>query len=196
MLAFPLPSSSNYDYASLFGPKHQGTDIFADRGTPVLAVDNGRARAAEDPLGGHVVYLTGETGYHYYYAHLDTREPVLEAAGDVGIDVRAGDPSGTVGTTGNAAGKAPHIHFQLATPNAAIVDPFPFLAEIDPKVVNEPLPAQPTIPEPPADVAPQPAPKPEPAPAPAVTATEATEAGGAALVLLALLWAFRKRRRR
>ena len=194
MLAFPLPSSANYDYASLFGPKHQGTDIFADRGTPVLAIDNGRARAAEDPKGGHVVYLTGETGYHYYYAHLDTREPVLEAAGDMGIDVRAGDPIGTVGTSGNAAGKAPHIHFQLATPNAATVDPFPFLAEIDPKVVDEPLPAQPSIPEPPADVAP-----PAPAaskPTTTTTTTEAAEAGGAGLVLLALLWAFRRRRRR
>jgi MYXO-CTERM domain-containing protein len=188
VLAFPLPAGVRYDYASLFGPKHQGCDVFAARGTPVLAVDNGHARATEDPRGGHVVYLAGETGYHYYYAHLESRTPELEAAGDAGVNVRAGEQLGTVGTSGNAAGKQPHLHFQVATPNAATVDPFPFLAEVDPKL-SEPLPAQPEIPEPPPDVT-------APSSAPSSSTATAAAAGGGGLVLLALLWFFGRRRRR
>jgi len=126
-LRFPLPESARYDYAQRFGAQHKGTDIFAERGTPVLAVASGKAEARTDPKGGKVVYLTAESGTRYYYAHLE------DWTGDFPRDVRAGEMLGLVGTTGNAALTPPHLHFQVS-PGAgeAPIDPYPMLTAIDP----------------------------------------------------------------
>lgn len=185
MDVFPLPSDATYHYADEWTAQHHGTDIFASRGMPVLAVANGHARAAEDPKGGHVVYLTGDDGTVYYYAHLDARDALLEESGELGVDVEAGAMLGQVGTTGNAAGTSPHLHFQIAEHGRAI-DPFPELAELDPH--QEPLPdlgVQAKIPPPPADLPQQP------------TQPESSDAtGGLALVALGVLWFMSRRRRK
>ena len=86
------------------GRQHEGTDIFAAEGTPVLAVSDGQARKGNDPLGGQVVTLT-DSDARWYYAHLSGWEGEFPRA------VKAGDVLGYVGTTGNAAGKSPHLHF-------------------------------------------------------------------------------------
>jgi murein DD-endopeptidase MepM/ murein hydrolase activator NlpD len=86
------------------GRTHQGQDIVAARGTPVVAVDDGRAERGEDPLGGHVVRLYTSDGVKYYYAHLEDARPASGA-------VRAGDVLGYVGTSGNAPRNLPHLHF-------------------------------------------------------------------------------------
>lgn len=182
MDVFPIPSDVRYDYADSFTDKHRGTDIFAARGTPVVAVTDGIARADEDPRGGHVVYLVGEDGNRYYYAHLDSRDPVLEAAGRLGVSVVAGAALGAVGTTGNAEGTSPHLHFQVAT-DAGTVNPFPVLTGIDPHRN--------------ALVAPEkPKPKPE-APKTKLSSSsdQATEAGGAGIAVLVLLLALSRSRR-
>jgi hypothetical protein len=190
---FPIPEGINYGYAGAFNAKHRGTDIFANRGVPVVAVSNGHARRATDKLGGNVVYLRGTDGTSYYYAHLQSWAPDLEAAGDAGLDVEAGALLGFVGNTGNAANTAPHVHFQLATPDGQTVDPFPYLVEVDPLVTEPPLPVQSEIPPPPADLATIP---PEPAPASPPSSASSSKPGpvpaGALLLLLLLLQQYRK----
>lgn len=97
---------------------HDAIDILAPRGTPVVAAAPGRvARLFTSERGGLTVYLVGDrplgVGQHvvYYYAHLDAYAPGL-AEGD---RLRAGDPVGTVGDTGNAAPGNTHLHFAVWT---------------------------------------------------------------------------------
>jgi murein DD-endopeptidase MepM/ murein hydrolase activator NlpD len=138
---FPLPASATYSYAQRFiRGEHEGTDIFAPRGTPVLAVFDGDARASDEAKGGQVVYLqgTGPFARRAFYAHLDSVEPPL-GLGENQF-VMAGAVLGYVGTTGNAQGKAPHLHFGLSNPDArSFADPFPHLEEVDTKRGGHPV---------------------------------------------------------
>jgi peptidoglycan LD-endopeptidase LytH len=100
-----------YEAPRSLGRKHRAIDIMAPWGTPVLAADDGRVeKIARNRSGGLTVYQVDGSGrFVYYYAHLagypdDLRE---------GQRVRRGDVIGYVGTTGNAAENAPHLHFQV-----------------------------------------------------------------------------------
>jgi murein DD-endopeptidase MepM/ murein hydrolase activator NlpD len=107
------------------GRPHEGQDIFAPRGTRVRSATEGYVvRVGESPLGGNTVWVTGAGGRSYYYAHLDSFAPGL-AVGDY---VTADSVLGFVGTTGNAAGGAPHLHFGVYTPGG-VLDPLPLLAD-------------------------------------------------------------------
>jgi murein DD-endopeptidase MepM/ murein hydrolase activator NlpD len=112
------------------GREHQGTDIFAPLGTPVVAVNDGQARKGLDPLGGNVATLT-DADARYYYAHLDDWE------GEFPRKVKVGDVLGYVGTTGNAQGLTPHLHFGVYVANEA-VNPFPELQEAKGATVDAP----------------------------------------------------------
>jgi murein DD-endopeptidase MepM/ murein hydrolase activator NlpD len=104
------------------GRRHEGIDIFAKRGTPVLAATEGIVmRVGTNRLGGQVVWVLGPGGQRHYYAHLDSY-------GDVhaGMRIGAGSIVGYVGTTGNAATTPPHLHYGIYTAAGAI-NPFPFL---------------------------------------------------------------------
>jgi peptidoglycan LD-endopeptidase LytH len=106
--------------------RHQGIDIFARRGTPVVAAAAGEVvRIGHDRLGGNVVWVAGGGARLYYYAHLDHFEPGLT----VGERVAPGAPLGRVGTTGNARGTPPHLHFGVYPAARAFyaVDPTPLL---------------------------------------------------------------------
>ena len=90
---------------------HAALDIVAPRGTPVLAVDEGRIfRLRTNAAGGITIYqLDAGERFVYYYAHLERyRDGLAE-----GKRVRQGDLLGFVGTTGNAPPNMPHLHFQL-----------------------------------------------------------------------------------
>jgi peptidoglycan LD-endopeptidase LytH len=127
-LAFPLPEKTTRNIASFWGDgrdggrrKHEGIDIFAPRGTPVVAVTSGRvSRVGENRLGGKVVNVSGG-GYSYYYAHLDSQ--MVRS----GQRVEIGDTLGLVGNTGNAITTAPHLHFGIYGGGRGAVDPFHFL---------------------------------------------------------------------
>jgi murein DD-endopeptidase MepM/ murein hydrolase activator NlpD len=102
---------------------HEGIDIFAPRGTPVLAATEGVVSGSTtNRLGGNVVWLSSTRGVRTYYAHLD-RQAV--APGD---RIAAGDVLGFVGTTGNARGGAPHLHFGIYA-SGGPVDPLPFVCD-------------------------------------------------------------------
>lgn len=126
MQIFPLDITTRPTYADKFNG-HKGTDIFAPRGTNVFAVEAGTVRQSTDPKGGTVAYLTTADGTKYYYAHLD------EFIGASPRKVTVGEVIGTVGTTGNAQSRAPHLHFQVSLPDVGTVNPFPLLQAVDPK---------------------------------------------------------------
>jgi murein DD-endopeptidase MepM/ murein hydrolase activator NlpD len=96
---------------------HEGQDIFAPRGTPVLSATEGYiVRIGENSLGGQTVSVIGAGGRVYYYAHLDSYAPHIEE----GDYVTTQTPLGYVGTTGNAAGTPPHLHFGVYAPGGAM----------------------------------------------------------------------------
>lgn len=104
--------------------RHRGIDIFAPRGREIVAVADGYITyIGNQPKGGHCVWLTSESGYAFYYAHLDRWAPGLYE----GMQVRAGDLLGYVGTTGNARNSSPHLHFSVHAPGEEAVNPYPLL---------------------------------------------------------------------
>jgi murein DD-endopeptidase MepM/ murein hydrolase activator NlpD len=91
---------------------HQGTDIFADFGTPVVASEAGVVNArGRHPVGGLSVWMTGDDKMSFYYAHLQSFADVHP-----GQRVGAGTVLGYVGDTGNAEGGSPHLHFSVHPP--------------------------------------------------------------------------------
>jgi murein DD-endopeptidase MepM/ murein hydrolase activator NlpD len=107
------------------GRKHEGQDIFAPRGTPILSATNGYVyKVGENNLGGQTVSVIGSGGRVYYYAHLDRYAPGVE----VGDRVTPRTVLGYVGTTGNAQGTPPHLHFGVYTFTGAI-NPLPLLTD-------------------------------------------------------------------
>ncbi len=105
------------------GRRHEGIDLFAPRGTAVVAATEGVVwRVGTDPLGGRVVWVLGPGGLMHYYAHLDRY-----ANERVGDRVAVGDRLGEVGTTGNARGGPPHLHYGVYASGGAI-NPYPMLA--------------------------------------------------------------------
>jgi murein DD-endopeptidase MepM/ murein hydrolase activator NlpD len=118
----------SWGYPRAGGRSHQGADIFAERGTPLFAVEDGvLARVGNDRLGGIKLWVVGESGTHYYYAHL--QRYALGVA--EGVEVDAGDVVGYVGDTGDAKGTPPHLHFQLHPRGGEPVNPFPLLQVVD-----------------------------------------------------------------
>lgn len=107
------------------GRRHEGQDIFAPRGTPILSATNGYVyKIGENNLGGQTVSVISSGGRVYYYAHLDSYAPGLE----VGDRVSTRTVLGYVGTTGNAQGTPPHLHFGIYTFGGAI-NPLPLITD-------------------------------------------------------------------
>lgn len=90
---------------------HKGIDIFAKEGTPVFAATSGLIiSTGEDSMGGNYVFMLGAKWCFHYYAHLQS----IGTAPWRWVD--AGEIIGAVGTTGNAKGKPPHLHYDIRTP--------------------------------------------------------------------------------
>lgn len=126
-LAFPVQDHDTSAIRSWYGDsreggrrRHEGLDIFAPRGTPVLAAAAGVVRSTRpNGLGGNVIWLRDELGRSHYYAHLDRQ---LVHRGD---RVSVGDTIGFVGNTGNARTTPPHLHFGIYSRGS--FDPYPAL---------------------------------------------------------------------
>jgi murein DD-endopeptidase MepM/ murein hydrolase activator NlpD len=139
-LHFPVQGGDARAVQSTFGGprdggrrQHAGVDIFAPRGTPVFAAADGWVTGSTtNALGGNVVWLWSPSRrLTTYYAHLDRHEV------SPGRRVRAGDTVGYVGTTGNARGTPPHLHFGVYGWQAGAVDPLPYLRGGDPELARK-----------------------------------------------------------
>jgi murein DD-endopeptidase MepM/ murein hydrolase activator NlpD len=136
-LTIPVPGIKAKDLSPQFFDArnergHEGIDIIAPRGEPVVAVDDGTiAKLFLSKPGGITIYQFDPTEtYAYYYAHLDRYADGL-AEGDI---ISRGQVIGYVGSTGNAA--TPHLHFAifLLGPEkhwwkGEALDPYPALAQ-------------------------------------------------------------------
>jgi peptidoglycan LD-endopeptidase LytH len=130
-LSMPLKDIKKRQIANTWGAargdgrSHEGQDIFAPKGTPIFSATSGYVvKIGDDNLGGHTVSVIGDGGRKYYYAHLDSYAPNLE----VGDYVTRNTVLGYVGSTGNADGTPPHLHFGIYTTTGA-VNPLPLLVD-------------------------------------------------------------------
>lgn len=112
---FPVGGEATYSHDWWF-PRHvpsfhlhEGTDIFAPEGTPLRAPVDGVLEQTNGTIGGLSAYVREPNGAYVYMSHLSAFEPGQAS----GQEVKQGDVVGRVGTTGNAQGTAPHVHFEL-----------------------------------------------------------------------------------
>ena len=143
-IAMPLQDIAKRQIADTWGAprgtgrRHEGQDIFAPKGTKVLSATNGYVyKIGENNLGGQTVSVISKGGRVYYYAHLDAYAPGLA----VGDRVSTRTVLGYVGTTGNAQGTPPHLHFGIYTFNGAI-NPLPLLTDRTAPKITETTPRQ------------------------------------------------------
>jgi murein DD-endopeptidase MepM/ murein hydrolase activator NlpD len=128
---FVFPVYGKHTYSDDWGaPRadtgiHQGNDIFAKAGTPLVAVCDGSLnRVGTLPISGNRLWVKcDKTGDSFFYAHLsafatDTRNK---------LKVKAGQVIGFVGSTGDAEQTPPHLHFEVHPGDGDAVDPYPFL---------------------------------------------------------------------
>jgi murein DD-endopeptidase MepM/ murein hydrolase activator NlpD len=107
------------------GRRHKGTDVMAPLSQPVYAFTSGVIqRNSSSRLGGIGVYLRGDDGNVYYYAHLNGIEP----GGGTGSRVAAGQLIARNGYTGNANPSAPHVHFEIHPGGGGAINPYQWLA--------------------------------------------------------------------
>ncbi len=121
-LRCPVPGSSfmnDWGFPRDDGGRfHEGTDIFAPRGTTVRAPASGTVVFGRNHLGGTTFTLTTATGWEIYGAH-------MSATIGSSRSVRAGEAIGRVGNTGNAAGGATHLHMGLKRVGGRAMNPYP-----------------------------------------------------------------------
>lgn len=139
--AFPLPLGANYDYRSTWGARrgwgglriHEGTDLFADYGTPVRATSYGIVEMIGwNRYGGWRLGIRDIGGNYHYYAHLRGYAKGLRR----GQTVEPGQEVGYVGSSGygpeGTQGKfPPHLHYGIYRDNGRFeysFDPYPLLS--------------------------------------------------------------------
>ena len=118
----PVPGAvfiNDWGYPRSGGRFHQGTDLFAARGTEVYAPVSGTVTQVIGAIGGLQFTLEGDDGHTYHGTHMDS----FGADGEVS----AGALLGTVGDSGNARGSKPHLHFEIYPNSVEPVNPYPAL---------------------------------------------------------------------
>jgi len=138
-LIIPLPGVKAAELRDTFNEargggsrKHEALDIMAPRGTPVLSASAGRVLKLHNSKdGGLMVYAADASNrFVLMYAHLDHYADGMRDS----VPLRQGEVIGYVGSTGNAAENAPHLHFAIAHPRdvklwwtGTPIDPRPLL---------------------------------------------------------------------
>jgi len=154
---FAFPVAQPHNFVDTFGaPRsggrtHEGNDIFAVYGTPLLAAERGvLARVGTNTLGGTKLWVIGESGTSYYYAHLSA---YAIGVAD-GILVEPGTVVGYVGNSGDAITTPPHLHFEIHPGGGPAINPYAILKAADDATkllaIQQPAPviAPPTLPLP------------------------------------------------
>jgi murein DD-endopeptidase MepM/ murein hydrolase activator NlpD len=126
--AFPVFSDAADTADDWGGPRqigpHQGNDIFAPFGSPVLAAADGTVhKVGTLPISGNRLWIYTDGGDQFFYAHLSAFAP----AAVNGAKVKAGTVLGFVGNTGDAEPTPPHLHFEVHPGGEDAVDPHEIL---------------------------------------------------------------------
>jgi peptidoglycan LD-endopeptidase LytH len=100
------------------GTFHEGNDLLAPRNTQAVAVVSGVIRQKVGPVQGNAIWLDGDDGNQYFYAHFDAYVGAPRR-------VAAGEAIGLVGNTGDAAGGPTHVHFEIHPNHGDAVDAYP-----------------------------------------------------------------------
>jgi peptidoglycan LD-endopeptidase LytH len=103
------------------GRRHEGTDMFAPMGTPIVAPVSGTVKRHDSGRAGISFYLYGSDGVEYFGAH---NSQIVKTG-----PVIAGDVIALVGDTGNAKGGTPHLHFEIHPTKKTKTNPYPTLAQ-------------------------------------------------------------------
>lgn len=135
-----FPVAGEHSFRDTFGAprdggrrRHLGIDIFAARGTPVVAVADGTIEeVGTGRLAGQFIVLLHEDGWRSKYLHLNNDTPGTDdglaigyAKGiEVGVNLEAGTVIGFVGDSGNAESTSPHLHFALHQPDGQAMNPY------------------------------------------------------------------------
>jgi len=121
------------------GRRHEGTDIYASKGSPIVAIADGVVRSMQSGgKGGYMLRIEHDDGWETWYMHLDNDSPgsddgdagenaAFAADLEVGDFVEAGDVVAFVGDSGNAETSEPHLHFELHH-GGRKTNPYPHLA--------------------------------------------------------------------
>ncbi|MDX1659220.1 MAG: peptidoglycan DD-metalloendopeptidase family protein [Nitriliruptorales bacterium] len=121
----PYSFIDSWGFSRSGGRRHKGVDIMAPYGNEIYAFTNGRiSRMSNSRLGGITLYLWGDDGNRYYYAHLSGYAPNTY----VGKWVEAGTLIGYNGSSGNARGGSPHLHFEVHPGGGSAINPYPWAA--------------------------------------------------------------------
>jgi murein DD-endopeptidase MepM/ murein hydrolase activator NlpD len=125
---FPVAGGAHYghDFGNFRADTgfHEGSDLFAPEGTPLVAVQSGVLHnVGWNRLGGWRLWVEDTHGNWFYYAHLSAYSPI--AKNDA--HVNAGDVIGFVGNTGDAQGGPTHLHFEIHPGGQWAVPPYDYL---------------------------------------------------------------------
>ncbi|MDQ3913778.1 MAG: peptidoglycan DD-metalloendopeptidase family protein [Actinomycetota bacterium] len=124
----PVTFTDTFGAARSGGRSHEGVDMFAAEGTPVVAVADGVTFLVEnvdDDIGGVSLWIRDQRGNTYYYAH-----NAMNVVTADGVRVRAGEVISFVGRTGNAYGTSPHLHFEAHPGGGEPVNPTSLVAQL------------------------------------------------------------------
>ena len=120
----PASLTGSWGAARSGGRTHEGIDIFAECGRPVVSATEGIVfTVGNNNLGGKVVWVLGPGGTYHYYAHLSRYAAISRWD-----HLQPGDVIGYVGDTGNAKGTPCHLHYGIYRQGQA-QDPYPFLVQ-------------------------------------------------------------------
>lgn len=123
-VAGPVSFTDTWGAPRSGGRSHEGTDMMAGYGTPVVAIVSGTITySAYNGSGGYMIFLSGSDGNQYWYLH--NQQNMVSS----GAQVSVGQQIATVGDTGNATG-TPHVHFEYHPGGGGPVNPYPLLASI------------------------------------------------------------------
>lgn len=123
----PIRHSADWHAPRSGGRLHQGNDIFAPSGTVLVAIESGIIDKSSDVdigLGGITVWLRGDSGTRWYYAH--NRQNLVAR----GTRVVAGQPIALLGNTGNARTTPSHVHFEMHPGGGGAANPYPLISQL------------------------------------------------------------------
>jgi hypothetical protein len=119
------------------GHTHEGNDLMGTKMQKLLAATDGTLSVRLDPgnTTGHMLTIRDSEGWSYRYIHVNndnpgtddnaaTTENILAPGIESGMKVKAGQFIAFMGDSGNAESTAPHLHFEVRSPDGTAVDPW------------------------------------------------------------------------